>query len=428
MSVNEQADPMSDRRSNDAAKQAELDEAVAESFPASDPPSMTDPTHGVGLSSGGTDADAAASSDLFQPVRLGPLTLANRIVMAPLTRSRAGLGDVPRALNAEYYAQRATAGLIISEATQITQQGKGYAFTPGIYTEEQVAGWRLVTEAVHAKGGHIVCQLWHVGRISHPDLQLWGRLPVAPSAIRPEGQAFTETGFKPHVTPRALDTDEVPGIVRDYAHAAECAKRAGFDGVEIHAANSYLLDQFLRDSTNKRTDRYGGSVENRTRFALEVAAAVTDVWGGERVGIRLSPLTPQPGNTPLDSDPMGTYGYLVERLNYFGLAYIHVIEGATQGSRAEPPGFSFQRLRRMFRGLYMANNGYDLELALRARREDLADLICFGRPFIANPDLVERLRTGAKLAEAPKDTWYGGGAHGYTDYPALTQDQARAAE
>ncbi len=204
---------------------------------------------------------------------------------------------------------------------------------------------------------------------------------MAPSAIKPEGQAFTETGFKPHVTPRALDTDEIPGIVRDYAHAAECAKRAGFDGVEIHAANSYLLDQFIRDSTNKRTDRYGGSVENRTRFPLEVAAAVTDVWGGSRVGIRLSPLTPQPGDTPVDSDPMGTYGYLVERLNHYGLVYIHCIEGATQGSREEPPGFSFQRLRRMFRGLYMANNGYTARP--RAARPARGP----GRPDLLRPPL-----------------------------------------
>ncbi len=405
--------------------QSALDEALDESFPASDSPSMTDPTHGMGLPSEGAGGE---ESDLFQPVRMGPLTLANRIVMAPLTRSRAGQGDVPRGLNAEYYTQRASAGLIISEATNISQQGKGYAFTPGIYTDEQVAGWRLVTDAVHAKGGHIFLQLWHVGRISHPDLQPWGHLPVAPSAIRPGGQAFTETGFQPHVTPRALDTDEIPGIVRDYAHAAECAKRAGFDGVEIHAANSYLLDQFLRDSTNKRTDRYGGNLENRTRFPLEVAAAVTKVWGGDRVGIRLSPLAPQPGDTPLDSNPMETYSYLVERLNRYGLVYIHTIEGATQGSRDEPPGFSFQQLRRQFQGLYMANNGYTRDLALRARRENLADLICFGRPFIANPDLVERLRTGAPLADAPKETWYGGGAHGYTDYPALSENQARAAE
>lgn len=229
-----------------------------------------------------------ASADLFQPVAMGSLQLSNRIVMAPLTRSRAGKGDVPGDLQATYYGQRASAGLIVTEATQISPQGKGYAFTPGIYTEEQVAGWRKTTDAVHARGGHIVCQLWHVGRISHPDLQPGGQLPVAPSAIAPEGQAFTETGFKPHVTPRALETDEIPGIIADYKHAAECAKRAGFDGVEIHSANGYLLDQFIRDSTNKRTDRYGGSVANRIRIVLEVAEAVTGVWGGDRVGIRLS--------------------------------------------------------------------------------------------------------------------------------------------
>ncbi len=367
-------------------------------------------------------------SDLFEPVRLGPITLANRIVMAPLTRSRAGEGGVPGPLNAEYYAQRASAGLMIGEATNISAEARGYAFTPGIWSEAQIAGWRLVTDAVHAKGGHIFCQLWHVGRISHPDLQPGGVLPVAPSAIRPEGEAFTETGLKPHVTPRALETDEIPRIVRDYAHAAECARRAGFDGVEIHSANNYLLEQFIRDSTNRRTDRYGGSVENRLRIVLEVTAAVTEIWGGgERVGIRISPLTPQPGGSPLDSDPMGTYGTLVAALNRFGLAYLHCIEGATQGPRDEPPGFSFQRLRRQFRGLYMANNGYDREMALRARREDLADLICFGRLFIGNPDLVERLRTGAPLVEAPKATWYGGGAKGYTDYPTLADARGAAA-
>lgn len=370
----------------------------------------------------------ASASDLFQPVMLGGLRLANRIVMAPLTRSRAGRGDVPRELNAEYYAQRASAGLIITEATQISQQGKGYAFTPGIYSEDQVAGWRRVTDAVHARDGHVFCQLWHVGRISHPDLQQGGQLPVAPSAIRPGGQAFTETGFKPHVTPRALETDEIPGIVRDYAHAAECAKRAGFDGVEIHSANAYLLDQFIRDSTNHRTDRYGGPVANRIRIVLEVAEAVTSVWGGAQVGIRLSPITPSVGETPLDSDPMGTYGAAVEALNRFGLAYMHMIEGETQGSRQEIKGVSFQRLRRMFNGLYMANNGYTREMALRARQENLADLICFGRPFIANPDLVERLRLDAPLAEASKATLYGGDASGYTDYPALSLGQAKAAE
>jgi N-ethylmaleimide reductase len=373
-------------------------------------------------------SDDAASSDLFQPVTMGPLRLSNRIVMAPLTRSRADQGDVPGELQATYYSQRASAGLILSEATQISQQGKGYAFTPGIYTEAQVAGWRLVTGAVHAKGGHIFCQLWHVGRISHPDLQENGQLPVAPSAIAPEGQAFTESGFKPHVTPRALETHEIAGIVKVYAHAADCAKRAGFDGVEIHSANGYLLDQFIRDSTNKRTDRYGGPVANRIRIVLEVAEAVTGVWGGDRVGIRLSPLTPQVGNTPLDSDPATTYGTLIDELNRFGLVYLHLIEGATQGSREEKLGVSYQALRRRFRGLYMANNGYDREMALRARRENLADLICFGRPFIANPDLVERLRRNAPLAEPDKATMYGGSAHGYIDYPALGETPQQAAE
>ena len=370
----------------------------------------------------------AERSDLFQPVSMGPLRLSNRIVMAPLTRSRAGQGDVPSELQATYYSQRASAGLIVTEATQISQQGKGYAYTPGIYSEEQVAGWRRVTDAVHAKGGHIVCQLWHVGRISHPDLQPNGTLPVAPSAIAPEGQAFTETGFKPHVTPRALEADEIAGIVGDYAHAAECAKRAGFDGVEIHSANAYLLDQFIRDSTNKRTDRYGGPVANRIRIVLEVAEAVTGVWGGSKVGIRLSPLTPNVGNTPLDSDPATTYGTLIKELNRFGLVYMHLIEGATQGSREERLGVSYQALRRLSDGLYMANNGYDREMALRARRENLADLICFSRPFIANPDLVQRLREDAPLAEPQKETFYGGDAHGYVDYPTLAESQKQAAE
>jgi len=369
-----------------------------------------------------------STSDLFRPVTMGKMQLSNRIVMAPLTRSRAAKGGVPQQMNVDYYAQRASAGLIVSEATNITQQGQGYAFTPGIYTEEQVAGWRKVTDAVHAKGGHIVCQLWHVGRISHPSLQPGGQLPVAPSAIKPEGKAFTEAGFQDHVTPRALETDEIAGIVKDYAHAAKCADKAGFDGVEIHAANAYLLDQFIRDSTNKRTDRYGGSIENRIRIVLEVAEAVTGVLGGDRVGIRLSPITPQVGNTPLDSEPAKTYGKLIDELNAFGLVYLHLIEGATQGSRDEVQGVSYQGMRRRFKGLFMANNGFDRELALAARRNDLADLICFGRPFIANPDLVERLRIGAEIAESDKDTWYGGNEHGYTDYSALGRERAQAAE
>ena len=368
------------------------------------------------------------SNPLFQPIEMGKIGLSNRVVMAPLTRSRAGEGGVPRAMNVEYYAQRASAGLIVSEATNISAQGRGYAFTPGIYTDEQVEGWRKVTDAVHAAGGHIFCQLWHVGRISHPDLQPGGQLPVAPSAIKPEGKAFTEAGFKDHVTPRALETEEIPRIVADYAHAAECAGRAGFDGVEIHAANAYLLDQFIRDSTNQRTDRYGGPVANRIRLVLEVAEAVTGVLGADRVGIRLSPITPQVGNTPLDSDPSTTYGALIDELNKFSLVYMHLIEGATQGARDEIAGVSYQGLRRRFKGLYMANNGYDRDLAMRAERDGLADLICFGRPFISNPDLVERLKVGVPFAESNKDTWYGGDEKGYTDYPAMDGRQLHAAE
>jgi N-ethylmaleimide reductase len=363
-------------------------------------------------------ASSGVTSDLFSPTRLGDLTLANRIVMAPLTRNRAGAGDVPAALNAEYYAQRSSAGLIISEATQISQQGKGYAYTPGIYTEEQIAGWRQVTDAVHNAGGLIFCQLWHVGRISHPDLQPNGQLPVSASAIRPEGQAFTESGFKPHVTPRALELSEIPGIIADYRHAAACARRAGFDGVEIHSANGYLLDQFIRDSTNTRTDAYGGEVANRIRIVLEVTDAVVEVWGAQRVGIRISPVSPNV-SIPQDSHPMRTYGALVEQLARRKLVYLHCVEGETQGPRNIPAGFSFAALRRSFAGVYIANNGYDRALALQARAEDSADLICFGRPFIANPDLVERLRQDAPLAAFHRETLYGGGAAGYTDYPTL---------
>jgi N-ethylmaleimide reductase len=355
-------------------------------------------------------------SDLFEPASLGALLLSNRIVMAPLTRSRASKGDVQGIMNAEYYAQRATAGLIISEATQISQQGKGYAFTPGIYTEAQVVGWKLCTDAVHKVGGRLFAQLWHVGRISHPDLQIDHQLPVAPSAIKPLGQAFTETGFKPFETPRALLIGEIPGIVAQYAHAAECALEAGFDGIEVHAANGYLLEQFMKDKTNKRSDEYGGSIENRVRIVLEVMEAVAKIWPADRIGIRLSPVSP--ANDIDDTDPMATYTYLIEQLNRFKLAYIHCIEGATMGPRTIPEGFSFAKLRALFNGCYIANNGYDLELALKARRENLADFICFGRPFIANPDLVEKLRTGANIIDAPKDTWYGGGAHGYTDWPS----------
>lgn len=363
--------------------------------------------------------NARAQSDLFQPARLGPYQLANRIVMAPLTRSRAGEDGVPRPLMAEYYAQRATAGLIIAEGTNISPQARGYAFTPGIYNETQVEAWRQVTDAVHARGSRIFPQLWHVGRISHPTLQPGGAVPVAPSAIRPQATSYTAAGFTPCVTPRALAIAEIPEIIEQYRCAARNALAAGFDGVEIHAANGYLIDQFLRDSTNKRTDAYGGSRENRARFLLEVAEAVAGICGGERVGVRLSPLSPV-NDAALDSDPEGTYAYVVEKLNAFSLAYIHIVEGVTQGAREVPGGFDLQILRRAFRGRYIANNGYDLALALEARRRNLADFVAFGRLYIANPDLVERLRIGAPLNVPVRATFFGGGAAGYTDYPALT--------
>jgi N-ethylmaleimide reductase len=371
-------------------------------------------------------AQTRMRSDLFQPVRLGPYHLANRIVMAPLTRTRASADGVPRPVMAEYYAQRASAGLIIAEGANISPQGRGYAFTPGIYSAPQVAAWQPVTQAVHAKGGRVFVQLWHVGRVSHPLLQPGGALPVGPSPIRPASTSYTEKGFQPCVTPRALETTEIPEIVAQYRHAAKNALVAGFDGVEIHAANGYLIEQFLRDSTNKRTDAYGGSRENRARLLLEVTEAVNGIFGGERVGIRLSPVSPVNDIGP-DSDPEATYGYVVDRLNAFRLAYIHVIEGATQGPREVAGSFDLQTLRRSFKGLYIANNGYDLELALEVRRHNLADLVAFGRLFIANPDLVERLRIGAGLNVPDAATFFGGGIAGYTDYPALTPAERSAA-
>ncbi len=366
-------------------------------------------------------------SDLFQPVKVGSCVLTNRIVMAPLTRSRAAPDGIPRPLMVEYYEQRSSAGLIIAEGTNISPQGRGYAFTPGIYSEPQVEAWRSITGAVHRRGGHIFVQLWHVGRVSHPSLQPSGALPVAPSAIRPQGTtAYTEAGFQPCVTPRALETDEIPGIIEDYCRAAKHALAAGFDGVEIHAANGYLIEQFLRDSTNKRNDAYGGSREKRARLLLEVTEAVARVCGAGRVGVRLSPVSPA-NDIGHDSDPETVYSYVVEHLNPFGLAYIHVIEGATQGPREVPNGFDLQILRRAFKGLYIGNNGYDWTLALHARQRNLADLIAFGRLYIANPDLVERLRIGARLNVPDRATFFGGGTQGYTDYPFLTAEERSAA-
>ncbi|WP_295401333.1 alkene reductase [uncultured Thiocystis sp.] len=365
--------------------------------------------------------DTEQTSDLFQPYQLGSLTLANRLVMAPLTRSRAGAGDVPTPLMATYYAQRASAGLLISEASQISPQGKGYIQTPGIYSAEQIAGWKQVTDAVHAAGGKIVIQLWHVGRISHPDLQDGGALPVAPSAVMPVGQVFTGQGMVDMVTPRALELDEIPGLVADYRQAARNAQEAGFDGVEIHAANGYLLDQFLRDKTNRRTDTFGGAIENRARLLLEVTDAVLEVWEKSRVGVRLSPLSPV--NDIDDSDPEPLFTHVVSALSARGIGFLHVIEGVTGGPRETGHPFQLDTLRRLFKGTYVANNGYTRELALSVRATDSADLIAFGKLFIANPDLVERLRLNAPLNEPDPATFYGGDERGYTDYPCLDSER-----
>jgi N-ethylmaleimide reductase len=362
-----------------------------------------------------------SSNILFNPFDLKGKLLRNRIVMAPLTRCRATKGtDVPHALNAEYYAQRADAGLIISEATQISPTGKGYAWTPGIYSAEQVKGWKLVTDAVHAKGGTIYLQIWHVGRFSHPSLQPGGVLPVAPSAIAPVGQTtFIETGNgqrAPVGTPRALELAEIPGIIEDYRIATRHAMQAGFDGVEIHAANGYLIQQFLSDGANQRTDQYGGSISNRLRFALEVTQAVISEIGAHRTGIRLSPVTSS--NGIIESSPASVYFPLVRELDKLQLAYIHVVEGATGGAR-EFHGFDFQALRKEFSGPWMVNNGYTQEMATTAIASGYADLVAFGKPFIANPDLVDRFKQNAPLNQLDPATLYGGDAKGYTDYPKL---------
>jgi N-ethylmaleimide reductase len=362
---------------------------------------------------------APKESALFTPTTIGAIEVANRIAMAPLTRSRADKNGVHTPLAIEYYRQRATAGLIVTEATNISRQGRGYAFTPGIYTDAHVAAWRPVTDAVHQAGGKIVCQLWHVGRMSHVDLQENGAAPVAPSAIQAGELIFLETGKQaPPSMPRALETDEIPGILEDYKHAARCAMAAGFDGVEVHSANCYLLDQFVRDSTNKRTDQYGGPVENRTRFPVEVITAVAEIWGPDRVGVRLSPLTRSAGDTPLDSNLQSTYDFYVKRLGKLGLAYLHCIEGQTRGDNAAG-AFDFKALHAEFGGKYIANNSYNRQMAVEAIASGHADMVAFGRPFISNPDLVERLRRNAPLTEANHATFYGGGAEGYIDYKKL---------
>ena len=375
---------------------------------------------------------------LFSPLQVGAMHLANRIVMAPLTRNRAP-GAVPNALMVNYYAQRADpqsgAGLIITEATAITHQGQGYADVPGIWSAEQVAGWRKVTDAVHAAGGKIVVQLWHVGRVSHVDLQPGGGAPVAPSAITAKTKTvlikdgvatFVETS-----PPRALRLDELPGIVNDYRRAAANAIAAGFDGVEVHAANGYLIDQFLRGGSNHRTDPYGGSVENRTRLLVEVMTAIAQEIGGARTGIRLSPVTPS--NDAQDANPQPLFNHVAKQLGPLGLAYLHIIEGATGGARDHTQGdspFDYAAFRAAYRetggqGAWMVNNAIDKTIAEHALQGG-ADLIAFGKLFIANPDLTRRLREDAPLNSPDRATFYGGGAKGYTDYPALTEVEAQA--
>lgn len=360
---------------------------------------------------------SATHPSLFDSFRLGDATLSNRVVMAPLTRNRAAAGAVPGPFAAEYYAQRAGAGLIITEGSPISQEGQGYQDTPGIYTDAQVEGWKKITEAVHAKGGHIYIQIWHVGRVSHVSLQPGGAAPLAPSAIRAEAKTFVNNGFLETSEPRALATDEVKQVVDQYRRAAANAVRAGFDGVELHGANGYLIDQFLKDGTNKRTDQYGGSIENRARFLMEVVDAVSAEIGAKRTGLRLSPVSPANGIS--ESNPQPLFNHVMEELEKRHPVYVHVVEGATGGPRDIDPNFSFEELRQRYSGAWMVNNGYDGAMAQSVVAEGKADLVAFGKPFISNPDLVERLKRGAPLNAPVRETFYGGGAEGYVDYPAL---------
>jgi N-ethylmaleimide reductase len=354
---------------------------------------------------------------LHEPVKVGPYTLPNRIVMSPMTRSRAQAGNVPADIAVTYYGQRASAGLIVTEATQVSPQGVGYVHTPGIHSAEQVLGWRKVTDAVHQKGGRIFLQLWHVGRISNRSLQPNGQLPVAPSAVAPKGESMAaDYKMVPYETPRALETSEIAGIVADYRRGAENALAAGFDGVELHGANGYLIDQFLRDGSNKRTDQYGGSIENRARFMLEVVEAVTQVWGGDRVGIRLSPNAAF--NSMRDSDPRATFGYAAKSLERFNLAYLHVTRAAP-GDDVPGGPIDADFFRPLFRNPIISAAGYDKAQGEAALKSGNADLIAYGTLFISNPDLPERFRMNAPLAAGDRATFYGGDAKGYTDYPSL---------
>ncbi len=358
-----------------------------------------------------TETANTSASLLQQPVKIGAWELPNRIVMAPLTRTRAGESRVPNAMMAEYYRQRASAGLILTEATSVTPMGVGYPGTPGIWSEVQVEGWKLVTKAVHEAGGRILLQLWHVGRISDP-IYLNGELPVAPSAIQPAGHVSLVRPEKPYETPRALETDEIPGIVEAFRKGAENAKAAGFDGVEIHGANGYLLDQFLQDSTNHRTDQYGGSMENRARLMLEVVDAVVSVWGPDRVGLHLAPRGD--AHDMGDSDLAATFGYVARETGRRGLAFLFAREGMTE-PRQGP------MMKREFGGAFIANQGLTREEGEQLLASGEADAVSWGQLFIANPDLPKRFALGAELNTPNPATFYGNGPEGYTDYPALEE-------
>jgi N-ethylmaleimide reductase len=354
-----------------------------------------------------------STKELFSTATIGKLSLNNRMVMAPMTRNRAAEGNIPQAMNVEYYRQRASAGLIITEASQVSEYGIGYPMTPGIHNEQQVAGWQKITSAVHNEGGRIYLQLWFCGRISHPDLLPGKQIPVAPSALKPEGEAITFEGMKAFVEPHALEINEIQDIVAQYKHAAQMAKLANFDGVEIHAANGYLVDQFLRDGTNQRSDEYGGNTENRMRFLNQIIDTVFEVWDSQNVGIRLSP---ENGfNSMSDSNPQQHFDYFITQLNARNLAYVHVLEGDMMGATRD---LNYRALRDAYHGIYIANNGYDKTRAQQALANGDCDLVAFGVPFLANPDLVHRYKNDLPLNEADQNTFYGGDETGYTDYPS----------
>ena len=356
------------------------------------------------------------NSDLFNTFDLEGLSLSNRLVMAPMTRNRADRNGNVTPMMVDYYAQRASAGLIVAESTAVSAQAVGYPFSPGLYTEEQAESWLPLTNAVHESGGRIFVQLQHCGRISHPNMQADGATPVAPSSVRPSGQAVTYEGMQDFVTPRALDEGEIPDIFAQFQHAAELARRAGFDGIELHGGNGYLIDQFLRDGSNHRADAYGGNVSNRMRLLNEIIDAVSRIWPAGRVGVRLTP--ENSFNSMSDSAPQTHFNYFVRELSQRGLAYVHFLEGDIVSNS---PSVDYGALRSSFSGCYIANKGYDLDAAKKAVAEGAADLVAFGVPFLANPDLVRRFRDGLPLNPVYPATFYGGGEQGYIDYPFFVE-------